>query len=280
MTALSFTVFALFDWLYNHHGTPAAILFGVWTIVSILSILMSCFCWPDEPYLQPVQVSNTSPQKQYAIDEYRDDETRYLMLEHPVVESETLLRDNDALFKNSCHITSSSIELVRDDEDIVGLKNERFYVQLTSATFVRAVLFLLVTCLFANFYIASVSTEVSNLRLSCAVLEDLFFHPFLLCTACRLAGLYSGRPTQPYAKSYAHYERRHALFFSGRVSNGSVWAGGLRNADYPLWYYPARYGCNAWQSPHLDGWKLYRVCLLSTISVSCVHCKFNIALGV
>jgi MFS family permease len=135
---LSFAVFPLMDILWETTGWTFRGLFGCLGLVVAMSALGSFLVWPDSPYeIQETVVLGLDRNPEGTIDKIED-----------AIE-ETLLTPAD---KDGKHSMNCLLDL-----PIQG--------QLTSGVFIRLSIFFLVTSFWANFYIATVTTELGDQQL-------------------------------------------------------------------------------------------------------------------
>ena len=185
--SLSFSVFTVFDivWELSNHRIGISQLFGVYAIlVAVPSLVASMWFWPDEPFEAPKRKQKKRMEKNDSSD---DDESSVFLthvddrgLWHPTLEDEfveattahlhLMEQPLDSYLRSSQQdrrlLRSESYILSRQsfdqglDLNLLSLKDRPFYQQVTSPTYIRCLLFLLITCFLANFYVASFSTEV------------------------------------------------------------------------------------------------------------------------
>ena len=96
---------------------------------------------------------------------------------------DSYLRDERRLMQKTVSFLVSEKALATGRADLVSLKDKPFSNQLFSAVYGRALIVFVSTCFFANFFVASLSTEVSHVRSSkynlsfSKLLGDLHFPP-------------------------------------------------------------------------------------------------------
>ena len=156
--SFSFDVFAAFAAIWQATDISFRTLFGLHTCIIFLSLCVSWLVWPDETYESP-QLS-----KEYhepSLEEQLVEATtahRHILAEQSL---ESFLREGDKqqLLRHHSFIESKKA-LAIGDELLVNLKDMPFWKQLSSGTYIRAVVTFVITCFLANFYVASISTEV------------------------------------------------------------------------------------------------------------------------
>jgi hypothetical protein len=177
--SLSFSVFTAFDWLwqkYRRQGMSIRTLFGFYSGVVLASMMASWLVWPDESLPSSDGNSNddgllsSTAEEQYAEavtgDHHHVLEPGYLMRDdRRVADNEVPRRRDDAapLVRTAKQQEDvDEVDYCTLEHDQVVLKDETFRRQVISAPYLVSVLFLVVTCFLANFYIASFSTEAST----------------------------------------------------------------------------------------------------------------------
>jgi MFS family permease len=187
--SLSFSVFAVFDWLwqqYRNKGVSVDKLFGVYAGIVAASLIASWRVWPDEPFppqprSEEIEGSGGGLPSLSAEEQYAEAVTghHHVLPEHPhetcsIQESRVAGRDD----------TAPLVEAAKTQDSRTSLHDQPFSRQLSSPPYLVSVVFLLVTCFLANFYIASFSTEVRNFSTGlgkCVVCDPraLILLPFL-----------------------------------------------------------------------------------------------------
>lgn len=194
--SFSFTVFAAFAAVWESTEISFRTLFSLQAFIILLSLLTSWIVWPDTPYELPTNTpcstdKNSEPTLEEQLVEATiihrstlaqvgissdamDDEMH--QHRHDLVEASTVhphgiaveqplnsfLRQGDRrdLFRHHS-FRESKEALDMGDELLVNLKDMPFWKQFTSGRYIRATLIFVITCFLANFYVASISTEVS-----------------------------------------------------------------------------------------------------------------------
>ena len=156
--SFSFSVFAAFAAIWQATDVSFRTLFAVQAIVVFLSLLTSWFVWPDEPYGAPPADKNYH---EPSLEEQLVEATtahRHILAEQSL---DSFLRQGDdrQLIKHHSFIESKKA-LDMGQDLLVNLKDLPFWKQFTSATYIRTVFTFLINCFLANFYVASISTEV------------------------------------------------------------------------------------------------------------------------
>lgn len=158
--SFSFSVFATFAIIWQATEISFRLLFGTHALIILLSMLLSCWIWPDQPYEAPPlpPQSYHEPTLEEQLVEAATAHRHSLAAEQSL---DSFLRQGDKrrLVKHKS-FTESTKALAMGDELLVNLKDQPFWKQFTSATYIRAVVIFLITCFLANFYVASISTEV------------------------------------------------------------------------------------------------------------------------
>lgn len=156
--SLSFAVFGIFDLLWETFPKLSVrVLFGSYFLLVSLSAMASLSWWPDYPF-EPddddVALLQPDPTPE---DEYIQGMTMHQhLLEQPL---DSFLR---ADYHRRPSYLLSRMGMEHGDASLVSLKDQPFWKQLGSGAYLRAFLFLLVTCFLANFYVGSFTTEVST----------------------------------------------------------------------------------------------------------------------
>lgn len=157
---LSFAIFPFMDAIYESTPLGFRDIFTIHGILVTISTIFSFFLWPDSPYETPPELP-----------------------EHPLVEHvppthlteqplDSYLRETGGKLKPSVSFVLSERGLDQADAEkhelalqSMSLMDLPFSKQLSSGVFIRLSIFFLVTSYWANFYIATVTTEVSHCNL-------------------------------------------------------------------------------------------------------------------
>ena len=133
---LSFAIFPLIDVIWEQSSLGYRSIFGALAFLVAISTGFSIILWPDAPY-----------EVEGDMDASQHDVTREEAMEEQML------------------LSTRSAGLI-DVEKIMSrdLKDQPFAKQLTSGVYVRLSIFFLVTSFWANFYIATVTTEVRRLH--------------------------------------------------------------------------------------------------------------------
>lgn len=200
--AISFSVFAVFDDLWNRWHMTLPELFQLYAAVAFSFAIWSLILYPDEPYetlvndeedqsqeeekeLIPKEVTD-SPQSLLTIHEgepggafrrststtpcnERQHHIESIMsssslhIEQPL---DSYLRDERLIYSRSESFFAAKKALELNDKELVaavGLKDQPFLAQVLSPAYLRATLVFIVTSFLTNFYVVSISTEVRTI---------------------------------------------------------------------------------------------------------------------
>lgn len=167
--SLSFSVLALFEWLWAQYGIGIHTLFGWYTIVVMASTLASLLFWPNTPFEDKEVDDETAT--------FNDATTvmnEHLTPEHEFVEATTkhlhlteqplnsLLREAGHNLERSKSFIYSRKALAKGHNELVSLKDQTFWNQVLNGMYVRNLLLFVATSFFANFYVASITTELAD----------------------------------------------------------------------------------------------------------------------
>lgn len=160
--SLSFMVFAIFDWVWlTYAPIDFRTLFSGFTLIVIVSMIGSLLFWPDSPF----ELRNDQKKERHhhlqrtAEDDFIEATTAHShLIEQPL--HSYLRNDPRHVLEHHESFIASRQALLLGDSEVISLKDQPFLRQLFSRTFSRALLLLMVTCFYANFYVASFSTEV------------------------------------------------------------------------------------------------------------------------
>lgn len=188
--SFSFAVFAAFAAIWQATEVSFRLLFGAHAIIIFLSMLLSWWIWPDRPYETPPAPKNSRYHKPTLEEQLVESATAHR--QHLMEQSlNSFLRQGDRQLVSHHSFVESKKALDMGDELLVNLKDQPFWKQFTSGKYIRAVLTFLITCFLANFYVASISTEVRLRRTLCGRQEPLryqwilcFIHSFNLIPSC------------------------------------------------------------------------------------------------
>lgn len=156
--SFSFAVLAAFDYIWEAH--PGAVnfrqLFGGFSLVIVGSLIASYFCWPDVPFQPPLKRGDSWEGPHTAEDDYIEALTAHQhLMEEPL---DSYLRTSPSKISMSMRISGKAID--GGFMEFISLKDQPFRKQLLSGTYLRALSCFVITCFLANFYVASISTEV------------------------------------------------------------------------------------------------------------------------
>lgn len=156
--SFSFLVFAAFAAIWETTEISFRTLFGAHAMIVFLSMMASWFIWPDRPYDMPASPkSYREPTIEELLVQAMTAHRHSLASEQPL---ESFLREGDRLLASHHSFSESRKAIEMGDELLISLKDMPFWKQLTSGSYIRAVLTFLTTCFLANLYVASISTEV------------------------------------------------------------------------------------------------------------------------
>jgi hypothetical protein len=172
--SISFLVLEVFSWLWQHYEWLGyQQLFGWFSVVVGLSLLASVCFWPDHSYKAPrkTPVSSTNASStttsSFSKEPTLEDDYIEAITAHPHLVEQPLnsfLRKQDSSHQIERHhsfiLSRKSIEA--GIWDMVSLKDAPFRRQFWSGSYTRGNLFFGVSCFLANFYVASITTEVRS----------------------------------------------------------------------------------------------------------------------
>jgi MFS family permease len=168
--SLSFAILPLFDLLWERHSIGFRIMFRFYFIVVALSALAAHVLWPNEPFV--------SDEEDVDEDDDSDDDDPFY---NPTPESAFLVAASHThlveaplgsyLRSNSRHQMSrhhsyrqSLMGMLSGNYSTMSLKDQPFLCQLVSGVYGRILLVFCCTCFMANFYVASLPTELADLN--------------------------------------------------------------------------------------------------------------------
>jgi MFS family permease len=168
--SVSFAILPLFDLLWERHGIGFRVMFRSYLIVVVLSALAAHVLWPNEPF-----VSDEDDVIEH--DDTDDEDPRYSPTPESafiVAASHTHLMEaplGSYLRSNSRHQMSrhhsyrqSLLGMLSGNYSKMSLKDQPFLCQLFSGVFARILLVFCCTCFMANFYVASLPSELADLN--------------------------------------------------------------------------------------------------------------------
>jgi len=181
---LSFAILPVMDLIWEQTGVSFQWIFGAYGVIMAASTAMSVLLWPDAPYVAPPDVPK---QRRTSVKPPPPDSTVKQSLK-------SYLREDTAKLDQSESFLESQKALQKGDVAHISLKDMPFDKQLSSGVYLRVSIFFFVTSFWANFYIATVTTEVkfwmnlipmwSSMLLPIFIL--IFFHFLLVHCACAL----------------------------------------------------------------------------------------------
>jgi MFS family permease len=164
--SLSFAVLAGFDYLWETYpAITYQALFGYFSLLIAVSMVASALYWPDTPFEPPQKIPSLS--EPTAEDEYIEASTAHQHLLEQPLESYLRIDPNHHELQRSMSYIVSKKAIESGNVDLVSLKDQPFRKQLFSGTYARALLCFIISCFLANFYVASISTEVRSIHLVC-----------------------------------------------------------------------------------------------------------------
>jgi MFS family permease len=164
----SFAILPIFSMLWETYGIGIRPMFQAYLLVVFASALGSLLFWPDSPYetddsglnellLTPktrrTPFPPASPQKMV-----KESTKHTHLIEQPL---DSYLRSNESKLNRHESFLVSRKALEEGQVSLVGLKDSPFRKQLASGSYIRMLVIFVATSFFANFYIASITTEVS-----------------------------------------------------------------------------------------------------------------------
>jgi hypothetical protein len=167
--SLSFSVLALFEWLWDRYGIGVHTLFGWYTIVVIASALTSWVVWPDRPFEGVDNDSETTNMNNAVVlmsdhhtpeQDFVEAATKHLHLTEQPLDS--LLRATGQHLERSTSFIYSRKALAKGHSELVSLKDQTFWNQVRNGLYVRNLILFVATNFFATFYVASITTELSD----------------------------------------------------------------------------------------------------------------------
>jgi hypothetical protein len=253
--SFSFIVFVAFAAIWEATKVSFRTLFQVQALIIFASMLVSWMVWPDKPYKLPPATDNHEMTLEDQLVEAFTTHG-HLFTEQSL---DSFLREGDKQLQRHDSFIESKNALARGEDLLVDLKDMPFWKQLGSGTYLRAVFTFLTSCFMANFYVASISTEVSNRGGTAAVPDDLTgqipflnsFHSLLL--ACRFRRVHDCRTARIDADLHLDHVRRRGCFAPGRVANGPSRLGSLHGRDARTWANPSHCIGMVGQSTLLSG---------------------------
>jgi len=147
---LSFAILPLMDLIWQQTNASFQYIFGFYAVIMAASACMSWLLWPDAPYVAP-------PEAPKPVKPVKPPPPTSTMAKQPL---NSYLRQDTAKVKQSDSFLESEKVLLQGHPDAVSLKDMPFDKQLTSGVYLRVSLFFFVTSFWANYYIATVTTEV------------------------------------------------------------------------------------------------------------------------
>ena len=167
--SISMSVFAIFSWLWEKYlWITYRQLFGTFSIAVVVSLLASLAFMPDFSFKAPTpdeaQRHGEDSDRHTIEDDYIEAETVHQrwMMEQPL--NSYLRQEHPARLARSDSYILSKKAIESGVLDMVSLKDAPFATQFSSGYYQRGNLFFLVVCLLANFYVASITIEVSGVQ--------------------------------------------------------------------------------------------------------------------
>jgi MFS family permease len=190
---LSFSVYAVFDMLWEYFETISfrdLFLNYIWIVV--ISAVLSFWLYPDESYIQvdddfleqimepradllPTinedeenlilsrgflqKLSSLGSQSSHGRLQHQENPfAQQHLIEQPL---ESWIRDSSKMIHKSSSFLMSQKAIKQGHPEMTSLKDQPFYNQVFSGAYLRAILVFVVTSFCTNFYVASITTEVS-----------------------------------------------------------------------------------------------------------------------
>ena len=156
---VSFAVFTTIEWFWEMYPELSfRPLFAYFAGLVGLSLVGSAFCWPDVAY--EAHTDNSPHYEMTVEEEYIEAKTAHQhLLEQPL--GSYLREDRSHSIERQESYIVSKKALASGMEEMISLKDLPFRQQLYSAVYLRSLVFFIATCFLANFYVASITTEVS-----------------------------------------------------------------------------------------------------------------------
>lgn len=148
-TNISFCILALFDWLWQEFGVSIQTLFRWYTIAALLSSVASWFLLPDKPFEDTDEKSSTSSNKAVSMDQ-------------PTQQQEFEQQTTNLHVSESYQYTYLALQ--KGNQELVSLKDQPFWNQVRSGTYLRSLFAVVVTIFCCNFYVASIAIELADER--------------------------------------------------------------------------------------------------------------------
>lgn len=149
---LSFAILPLMDLIWEQTSIGFEWIFAVYGVILTISAVLSCILWPDAPYMTP---SDGPVQKRESVKPPPP-----VSLE-PKQPFKSYLREDTTKLEQTESFLKSEKALLQGRAEDVSLKDMPFHKQLTSGVYLRVSIFFFITSFWANFYVATVTTEVS-----------------------------------------------------------------------------------------------------------------------
>jgi MFS family permease len=170
---ISFCVLTLFGWLWGQFGVSINTSFRWFTLVALVSTIASWLSWPDEPFEDIEGEEDTQTQQDDTIpllhkfhptpeQDFVEATTKHLHLsvEQPLDSFLRALPMRNLDRSQSYHY--SRLALAKGRRELVSLKDQPFWYQVRSGTYLRSLLVVVVTIFCANFYVASIAIELAD----------------------------------------------------------------------------------------------------------------------
>ena len=166
--SLSFAILPLFDLLWGRYGVGFRVMFHSYLLPIALSAVTAQLFWPDKPYEEDTDKGQTrldsrSPYPQPTPERaFADAAAHTHLVEAPLG---SYLRSNSR-HQLSRHLSyrQSVVSMLAGNYASLSLKDQPFWCQLCSGEYVRALLVFCCTFFMANFYVASLPTELADLN--------------------------------------------------------------------------------------------------------------------
>jgi MFS family permease len=166
----SFAILPIFSMLWETYGIGIRPMFQAYMFVVFASASGSLLLFPDLPYeaedpglneLLLTPKTRTTPFPSASPQKLVKESTKHThLIEQPL---DSYLRKNEGQLNRHESFLVSKKALEKGKISLVSLKDSPFGKQFTSGSYIRILVIFVATSFFANFYIASITTEVSSI---------------------------------------------------------------------------------------------------------------------
>lgn len=161
-TNISFCILALFDWLWEQFDVSSQTSFSWFALLALSSAVISWCSWPDKPFQESEYVC--ANETQHPFDTHAELADTALNLfnfgEKPL--DSFLSGPSKYSLGSKQSDRNSQFALQNGQKDYVSLKNQSFWCQLRSGSYLRSLVFFVVTIFCANFYVATFAMELAD----------------------------------------------------------------------------------------------------------------------